>query len=112
MACARDSNTLARAFRGPCIAARAVQTFFDEANVDYEAARLARHRVVLVYWMNDARTIGLEAAKGRDDVLRYLAGEDDLPNFEVVAAPDREAARALMEAFKRRDQRPALRVVG
>ena len=93
------------------VADRVPETYFDESSVQYEAARLEHHRVVLVFYFEGGdyekrdfsrATNFLLVAKGDDECRRYLSGETSSLEFEAVLALDSQAALGLRGALQRR----------
>ena len=94
------------------VADRIGQTYFDEAAIVYEAARLDRNEVVLIFYFENVdyekgdfsnSRANVVVAKGGEEVKQYLRGESSTLEFEAVLATDLTAASALNAALKRRN---------
>lgn len=97
-------NEFARRF-----ADRASLSYLDETAIAYEAARLAKHKVIVAaYEVDDVWQFSI--VRGDDLARQYLRGESASLDFEAVLVDDAATARALHNALARREK-PRLRAV-
>jgi hypothetical protein len=92
------------------VAAKLPWLYFDEGAIEYEAERLSRHAIVLVFVAEESEPT-LIIAKDDGECVRYLRGEIPNVEFEAVIATNSQAAIALRAAILRRSGKTYLRVV-
>jgi hypothetical protein len=87
--------------------------FLDEEAIEYEAARLSAHDVVVIYHPTGAGEEGggnVTVLKGEEKLMPWLEETAQLPELAAFVVSNEAVTLALAAAMKRR-ARPALRLV-